>query len=387
MKPITLRLNRNLRKSLLQGDPWVYRQALKAPPSGKKPTLCRVEDQKGEFIGWGMADPHSPLAVRMLSLEKKAPDQSYFENLLRSAWDHRSFIDRAKTNCFRFLNGEGDLTPGLVCDVYGDLAVLQFDGDGPYEYWDQEWLADWMLNNTRCESVYFKPRHDSKQKAQVWGRAEFQKPMEVLENELSFFVDVVDGQKTGFFLDQRDNRNYVRSISSNKSVLNLFSYTGGFSIYAGAGGALNVTSVDISQAALALAQKSWLANNLKPNHHITQCMDVFEEIQNSKSQYDIVICDPPSLAKSEKHKEQAIKKYVETFAGAAKKVSSGGHLVLSSCSSHISFNDFQAIVEASLSKSRKRGQVLRVSGQGADHPFPNACPHLRYLKFYDLRLY
>lgn len=387
MKPITVQLSKNLRKSLLQGDPWIYSQALKSIPQLKEAALCRVNDSKNEFVGWGMFNPESPLAVRMMSLEKQAPDLRFFESQLTRAVELRNAIKSDQTDCYRLINGEGDFLPGLICDVYGGIGVLQFDGEGPYQFWKQDWLAQWLLSNTECDTIYYKPRHDAKTRPQVWGNPIDEKFIQIKENGSRFYVDIIQGQKTGFFLDQRDNRQYVKSISQNKSVLNLFSYSGGFSIYAGLGGAKTVTSVDIAQGALDLAEKNWKLNGLALDRHNVKCVDVFEEVQSDRTSYDVVICDPPSLAKSERHKEAAVKKYIETFSASAKKVNPYGHLVMSSCSSHISFADFFEIINATLSKARKRGQILRVTGQGADHPFPHACPHLRYLKFVDLIIY
>lgn len=379
-------LTRNLRKTLLQGNPWIYKDNLKIPNEFTQTSLCKVKDLKNDHIGWGIYSPQSPLAVRMLSLDKNPPNKAFYEKLLFKAKDLRSKIINNSTTAYRLLNGEGDQLPGLICDIYNEVAVLQFDGPSMYEFWDQEWLSTWILENTKCQTVYFKPRHDSNLKPQTWGKPLKESTVSASENGCEFLIDIVNGQKTGFFLDQRDNRNYLKSISKNQSVLNLFSYTGGFSIYAGMNHAQKVTSVDIAQGALDLAQEMWVINNIKSPHE-TICADVFEYLESPKDKFDIVICDPPSLAKSENQKELAMNKYIEAFSLAAKKVSTGGHLVLSSCSSHISFNDFEVIANEALSKARKRGQTLRISGQGADHPFPQACPHLRYLKFVDLILY
>ena len=178
----------------------------------------------------------------------------------------------------------------------------------------------------------------------------------------------------------------MRRLSKGRSVLNLFSYSGGFSIYAGIGGATRVKSVDIAQGALDLAQRNWQLNDLDPKAHEVQCANVFEYIPQETENFDIVICDPPSLAKSERHKDKAIHSYIETFSQSAKRVKPNGHLILSSCSSHISFEDFNQIIASALSKSRKRAQILRISGQGPDHPFPHASKELQYLKFVDLRI-
>lgn len=382
----SLVLKRNLRKSLMQGNPWIYKDNLSIPKEAQETSLCKLKDQKNEFVGWGMYSPQSPLAFRLLTLDKNPPNQKYYEGLLTTALTLRSRIINENTTAYRLINGEGDLMPGFVCDVYGSVAVFQFDGQSMYEFWDQDFLAAWILEHTKCITVYFKPRHDSKLKSKTWGEALSSNFVQCRENGCEFLVDIVDGQKTGFFLDQRENRNYLGQIATQKSVLNLFSYSGGFSVYAGVNHAQKVTSVDIAQGALDLSQKIWSLNKIQAQH-TTICADVFEFLNQDSEKFDIVICDPPSLAKSESQKELAMNKYIDTFAAAAKKVKAGGHLVLSSCSSHISFNDFEIIANEALSKARKRGQTLRFSGQGPDHPYPQACPHLRYLKFMDLVLY
>lgn len=383
----SLILKRNLRKNLMQGNPWIYKDNLAIPKDAQSAGLCKLKDQKNEFIGWGIFSPQGPLAFRLLTLDKNPPNQKYYEELLQNALNIRSMvINFDNTSAFRLINGEGDFMPGLICDVYDSVAVLQFDGQSMYDFWDQNFLADWILKNTNCKTVYFKPRHDSKLKPQTWGNPLTSNIVQCQENGIQFLVDIVDGQKTGFFLDQRENRNYIGKISKQKTVLNLFSYSGGFSLYAGMNHAKSVTSVDIAQGALDLSQKIWSLNKLSSEHK-TVCADVFEYLNNDTQKFDIVICDPPSLAKSESQKEIAINKYIEAFSLAAKKVKSGGHLVLSSCSSHISFSDFEMIANEALSKARKRGQTLRFAGQGADHPYPQACPHLRYLKFIDLVIF
>ncbi len=384
-----VRLRKNLKKTILQGDPWLYKEALSQLDHTDKALLCKVVGSKNEFICWGLYSPESSLAVRVLSVQKQQPNQRYFEQMLCAAVQLRKFLfdDHQSTNCFRLINGEGDYLPGIICDVYADVAVIQFDGKGPYEFWDQEWLALWILKNTPCQSVYLKPRSDLKVNAFFWGKSLSEESIQVIENHCVFEVNFVSGQKTGFFLDQRENRNYIKLISKNRTVLNLFSYTGGFSVYSGVGGAKQVVSVDVSQEALNLAKINWDLNHLNPSAHKMECVDIFKyDFQNNKL-FDIVVCDPPSLARSEKHKEGAILKYIELFSAAAKCVDERGHLVLSSCSSHINFDDFFKIIQHSLSKSRKRGQVFRVSGQGADHPYPHVCPHLRYLKFVDLVIF
>jgi len=385
---LKITLNRNLRRTLLRGHPWVYREALSGSPalsSQSEAALCRVQDQKGD-LAWGFYDPHSVIAFRLLSLEKSLPEDQFFENLFEKALKIRGGFDPKLTNAFRLFNGEGDLLPGLVCDLYGKVAVLQFDGRGPSEFWNRDLLISWLLKRTLCKTVVEKGRGKGSDSFCVLAGDAVPERVEILENGARFAIDLVRGQKTGFFLDQRDNRAYVREMSRGKRFLNLFSYTGGFSIYAGLGGAFKVRSIDISKGALELSQVSWELNGLNPGDHAFESRDVFDEIQGSAEKWDSVMVDPPSMASSESQKEAATRKYIEVFSAAAKKVNSGGDLYASSCSSHISFSDFFKIIEEALSGARRRGQILRVSGQGFDHPFPHVCPELRYLKFVHLVL-
>ncbi len=394
MAKLKVRLTRSLRKSIQQGHPWVYREAIAPVDGGHVASLARVSDSKGD-LAWAIFDPHSPLALRILSLESAPPSftNGFFHRRFERALRHRDGVRSALTTAFRLFNGEGDGLPGLVCDVYGDIAVLQFDGQGPGEFWEKTEIAKWLLLHAKIKTVIEKNRRSSDRTVtHILGDAiqsvEVLEPatVVVLENGASYKVNLEKGQKTGFFLDQRENRFYVRQISKNKSVLNLFSYTGGFSISAGLGGASRVASVDISNGAIGGANDNWILNNLDPSHHQGLAIDVFDYLAKEGGDWDHVIVDPPSMSHSEDRKDIAIQKYTDLFATAAKRVKPGAELSLSSCSSHISFDDFFKIISDSLSLSRRRGQILRVSGQGADHPFPHAAPELRYLKFVHLAL-
>lgn len=382
---LKVQLTRDLRKNILRGHPWVYRQAIKAPTSSKA-CLCEIIDKKRNSVGWGIYSPQGPLALRVISTRKKPPGQSYFVERMQLAWSQRATLRSDSTTAYRLFNGEGDGLPGMVCDVYGSVAVLQFDGEACFEFWDQDFVGQWLLKQDSISSVFVKPRRSDNREGRWWGETLEDPVVEILENGVRFLVNIVDGQKTGFFLDQRDNRQYVKTLAQGLRVVNLFSYTGGFSMYAGLGGAESVASVDLSKPALQLADQSWALNQLPKEKHQSLAVDVFDWIAKQEDQYDMVIVDPPSMTHSEKTKQQAVSSYTDLFAQAAGLVGSQKHLILSSCSSHISFEDFLAITDEALSKSRRSGQILRISGQGSDHPFPHFCRELRYLKFVHLIL-
>jgi 23S rRNA (cytosine1962-C5)-methyltransferase len=386
-----IKITRSLRKALKQGHPWVYKEAIEAPKTKVNAAqFCQVVDNKGD-LGWAIYDPHGPLSLRFLSTDKKPPGKVHFQQVFAKAYSLRRSLISERTNAYRLFNGEGDLLPGLVCDVYDSIAVLQFDGQGPGEFWNRQWIAEWIVENTPCKTVVEKFRRSMSEKGlhHIFGKeipGALKENCRILENEAVFAVNLEKGQKTGFFLDQRDNRQFVGSRSQEKSVLNLFSYTGGFSIYAGRGGAKDVTSVDISEGAIKMAEENWALNKLEASRHTGVAEDVFHFLKATDRMWDHIIVDPPSMTHSEDQKQIAKSKYIEAFSEAALKVNSGGEFSLSSCSSHITFEDFFEIISESLSNARRKGQIVRVSGQGIDHPFPHSCHELRYLKFVHLIL-
>lgn len=387
---LRIHLSRNLRRHLLQGHPWVYKDSVRSPKHATdQAVLCQVIDPQDEFVGWGIYDPHAPLALRVFSTDKSRPEQEYFHRAFARALSLRSGIISPQTNCYRLFNGEGDFLPGLICDVYNTVAVLQLDGQGPSEFWDREMICSWILENTSCTTVIEKFRRSPDRPTrgiEFLAGAEFEKEFVVKENGIQLWVNLEKGQKTGMFLDQRDNRQYVGQMNGDKTVLNLFSYTGGFSVYAGVGKAKKVASLDAAQGAIDMACQNWELNGLDPSKHQGLCVDVFDFLKADQEIWDHIIVDPPSMAHSEAQKEGAWKKYVEVFTASAKRVRRGGQLSLSSCTGHISFEDFFKITQESLSAARRKGQILRVSGQGADHPYPLACSEMRYLKYIHLAL-
>lgn len=386
MSKLQIHLHRNLRRTVLRGHPWIYKDAVKAPVQIKSAQLCQVMDGKNEFLAWAYYDPHSPLCLRILSLEKKPPTFETFEARFLSALQIRRSVLNENTDSYRLFNGEGDLLPGLICDVYNSTAVLQFDGQGANEFWDKQKIADWLIKNSGCQTVVEKLRRQTEGGIVVLAGEKPAEEVIATEHGVKFIVNLEKGQKTGFFLDQRENRNYIRSVSKGMSVLNLFSYSGGFSVYAGLGGAKKVASLDIADGAIQLAKRNWELNGLPDGAHQGLCVDVFEYLNTASEIWDHIIVDPPSMGHSEEHKERAQSKYIELFATVAKKIKTGGQLSVSSCSSHISFEDFFEIINESLSQAKRRGRIIRVSGQGPDHPFPHSCHELRYLKFVHLIL-
>lgn len=383
-EPIRVQMGRDRTRTIKQGYPWIYRDWLKELPKAAAGTRALVRDRDGSLIAFGMYDPEGPLAVRICALDRERLDDALILGRLDAALELRRKLFDDKTNAFRLLNGEGDGVPGLTCDVYGEHAVLKLDGDGPAGFWDVEGVADWLVERMGIGRVFLKHRSDAKTRGRAVRGDVPAEAVEFLENGKRFQADLVQGQKTGFFLDQRDNRQRIGALAKGKTVLNLFSYTGGFSVYAGVGGATDVTSVDVARPAMEEAERNWSLNGLPAGAHHPMAMDVFEFLEQAKKDkraWDVVVVDPPSFAPAARHVEKAKAAYQALFTSAIHALSPGGIIALASCSSHISPAMFYELSEMALQKARRRATVLGIHGQPADHPFPLACRELEYLKF------
>ncbi len=347
---------------------------------------------KNDLIGFGVVQADTQLRFRLFCLAdepyfRKNNAAKTFELWSERQWKNATFIrqsfDSKKTNSFRLLNGEGDGCPGLVVDIYNNVAVMKHDHAIMEKIWDRQAIANKIQQtfpNIQC--VYLKRRNDDDEKGvNVIG----QLPDEAvfLENGMQFASNIRDGAKTGFFLDQRDNRKLIQGFSKNLDVLNLFSYTGGFSIFAAAGGAQTVTSVDIGKAAIAAVNRNFELNGLKTEHRDI-ATDAFEFVDQEilkKAKYGLVITDPPSFAPNAKSVGAGTAAYIKIFSNSIKLVQENGLFAASSCSSHITTEAFLEIVNEAFSKANKRGTLIHLGAQPVDHPYPVAMTELKYLKF------
>jgi 23S rRNA (cytosine1962-C5)-methyltransferase len=387
-----LKLTRDLTKHIKRGNPWVFSDAvekLKVPEG----SYVLLMSHKNEVLAHGYYSPNINLAFRMLNLgDKKFNDQEVVTRLARAITNKKHLLTQ-ENKCFRLLNGEGDELPGVVADYYDGVIVLKLDGAAAEAFWKKEEIANYFMeqNQITVKCVYFKRKNREEEKGMILaGDCENLSDLEFVEHGVKFRTNIIDAAKTGFFLDQRENRNFIRSVSKDKSLLNLFGYTGGFSVYAGLGGASKVTTVDIAPNAIKASEVNWQINHLSAEMHDALCVDAFEfvtDAQKQKKMWDIVITDPPSFAPNQKAVESAREAYTKIFADSLRLVKDGGFFAASSCSGHISFEAFLEIVQEALSKSRRRGKVLLIKGQPEDHPFPFALPEMRYLKFVYLQVF
>ena len=387
---VTLRLNRDLSRLIKRGNSWVYADALRdLPRAPAGSTAVLLDNRKGQPVATGFYDPQSALAFRVCDTDGQMRlDERWAEMKLQSAWSLRKSLIDPETTGYRLLNGEGDGTPGLVVDIYGDTAVVKLDGPGPIGFWHTEDVATWISKSLGIRHVYERCKERGREGRVLVGSAPSH-PVAFLEHSIRFTADVIHGQKTGFFLDQRENRRLIRQLARGRSVLNLFAYTGGFSIAAGLGGATRVTSVDLARPAIEAATEHWELNGLAPGQHEAVAADAFEFLEQSaahRNRWDVVIVDPPSFAPNKESIGKASSAYKSLIAGGARITARGGLLAAASCSSHIDVPLFLELCEEGISEARRRGTVLTIQGQPADHPSPLALPEFRYLKFVLLRV-
>ncbi len=387
-----LKLTRDLTKHIKRGNPWVFSDAVEKlkTPEG---SYVQLVNHKNEILAHGFYSPSINLAFRMLTLgDKKFNDQEVVNRLSRAITIKKHLLT-LENKCFRVLNGEGDELPGVVADYYDGVVVLKLDGSVSEAFWKKEEIANYFMEQSQIpvKCVYFKRKNKEEEKGMILaGECNNLADLEFLEHGVKFRTNIIDAAKTGFFLDQRENRNFIRSVSKDKTLLNLFGYTGGFSVYAGLGGATKVTTVDIAPNAIKASEINWQINLLSEEKHEALCEDAFEyvtEAYKQKKLWDIVITDPPSFAPNQKAIETAREAYTKVFTDSLRLVKDGGFFAASSCSGHISFESFLEIVQEALSKSRRRGKVLLIKGQPEDHPFPFALPEMRYLKFVYLQVF
>jgi len=380
-----LRLLRPLERAVSMGHPWLYADALERGNGLAAGAEVQLLTRNGRPLAVGLYDPGSPLAVRVYSLDpKERLDAAFVRRRLHAALALRlPHFDRTHTDCFRLCNGEGDRLPGVVVDLYADVAVLRFDGEAAYTLLPAVVGA---LGEVASEQVLPLRCMYERSRGGV-GEARFgpapTEPVRVREHGVAFAVDVLHGQKTGFFLDQRENRRRVRSLSAHKRVANLFSYTGGFSVNAALGGATQVVSVDVAVPAIDAARAHFRDNGVDPAAHGFAAVDAFEWLEDERKRgqrYDLIVTDPPSFAPSERALPAALAAYRDLNAAALALLPEGGMLCAASCSSHVDLPAFLGTLAEASRTARRPLTVLETHGQPLDHPSPPAFLEGRYLK-------
>jgi 23S rRNA (cytosine1962-C5)-methyltransferase len=392
-----VRLHKELAQHVRSGHPWLYADALDAPRGLQTGAAVDVMGRDGRFLARGLYDARSPIAVRIYTLDARQPldgtlVRARVESALRA---RRGAFDASTTDAFRWLNGEGDLLPGVVVDVYRSVAVLRLDGEAARVLRDDVTAALVACGRgIGLEHVYERSRRPSPTGSELGehrgGRGEAlhggepPSPVEIRELGVRFAVDVALGQKTGFCLDQRENRRAIRPFAAGERVANLFGYTGGFSVHAALAGAAHVATVDSAAAALDDARVNFRLNGLDPERHEFAAEDAFAWLDRARAEgrrFGLVIVDPPSFAPSERALGKALKAYRDLNALALAVVEREGVLASASCSSHVDLDAFIGMLRDAADKARRPLRLLELRGQPADHPTLPAFPEGRYLKF------
>jgi 23S rRNA (cytosine1962-C5)-methyltransferase len=370
---------------VVRGHPWIFSGAVeKIEGESASAGIADVFDHQRNWLARGLYNPKSQIRVRVLTWEKEDIDSSFFFRRLSLAAALRERLISPTTDSYRVVNGEGDLLPGLVVDRYGEFLVCQFYTAGIDRL--KGVVVDALMNLFKPRGIYDKSEggvRDEEELPPSVGVLAGEEPPELIrieENGFRFLVDIRNGQKTGFFLDQRDNRALLSSLARDRAVLNCFAYTGGFAAYALKAGAKRVVSVESSKPALELARQIFELNGLSIGERDLVRADVFSFLKNCAEEFDIIIVDPPSLAHRRADVEAAAGGYKFLNLHALRLLQPGGILLTFSCSSHISPDLFQKIVFGAAVDAGRRVQIVKRLGHAPDHPVSLHHPEGDYLK-------
>lgn len=380
-------LKKGKEESLLRFHPWVFSGAISHSDKGiEEGDIVRVITSDGRFIAVGHYQIGS-IAVRVLSFRDVTIDSDFWQSRLQSAIDMRvklGIADSPTNNTYRLVHGEGDNLPGLVIDVYSKTAVMQAHSVGMHVCRVDVAEAMVKVMGNRIENVYYKSETTLPFKAELGQENGFlyggSEENTAVENGLKFYVDWLKGQKTGFFVDQRENRSLLETYSKDKRVLNMFCYTGGFSFYAMRGGAKQVHSVDSSAKAIELTRKNVELNFPGDKRHEAFCEDAFKYLDKAGGDYDLIILDPPAFAKHRAALRNALKGYTRLNVKAFEKMKPGGILFTFSCSQVVTKDNFRNAVFTAAAMAGRKVRILHQLHQPADHPINIYHPEGEYLK-------
>lgn len=383
----TIVLKRGKADSLRRFHPWVFSGAIQTLPDDlREGEIVRVEDASSQFLAVGHYQIGS-IAIRILSFEDVVVDEAFWDERLSEALILRRALNllRADNNIFRLVHGEGDRLPGLIVDIYGETAVMQAHSVGMHYARHQIAQSLQRILGKSVMQVYYKSETTLPYKANL---EELDGPLlgnasnnnVAVENDLHFHIDWLRGQKTGFFIDQRENRLLLQHYSNKRYVLNMFCYTGGFSVYALRGGAQEVVSVDSSAKAIDLTNANVALNYPNCDHHKAYAEDAFKFLDKADDTYDLIVLDPPAFAKHKEAVRNALKGYTRLNLQAMRKIKRGGILFTFSCSQAISKDQFRLAVFTAAAQSGRYVRILHQLHQPADHPVNIYHPEGEYLK-------
>lgn len=376
-------------KSLSRRHPWLFSGALKSVEKGvQEGDVVRVFSNKGDFLCVGLWQSGS-IAIKILSFEDVEINYGFMVERVRKAMELRrlcGLFDDGDTTIFRLVNGEGDFLPSLIADFYEGLVVLQFHSVGMWRLREEIVGAFKEVLQSDCKAVFSKSSSTLPKQSGISAKDEFlfgslPEDWFAKENGLTYRIDYAMGQKTGFFIDQRENRRLVGEYAKGKRVLNAFAYTGGFSLSALKGMAKEVVSLDISARAVEICEKNAEMNFPQSNVHRGEVADVLDYLETlEKGRFDLIILDPPAFAKHQRNLQQALKGYRAINQKAMEKIASGGLLFTFSCSQAVSKDDFATMLFSCAALSGRKVRIIKQLAAGCDHPQSIFHPEGGYLK-------
>ena len=371
-------------KRVEYGHPWIYKSDIASVETGANPgDIVDIYSSVNKFLGKGFYNPKSQISLRILTYEHEQIDYGFFYNRIQAAWEYRKRV--ADTNSCRLIFAESDFLPGLVVDKFSDILVMQTSSLGVERYKTE--LVDILCDLIKPQGVY--ERNDihvreleGLQQVKGFLRGSFDTNVPMTENGIKFIVDVAEGQKTGYFLDQKENRAALKPFVKDAKVLDCFSHTGSFALHAGGYGAASVLGLDISDHAVETATANARLNGLENicSFKSANVFDMLRDYDDSGESFDTIILDPPAFTKSKNTVEGAIRGYKEINLRAMKILNSGGFLVTCSCSHHIDPEMFMDIVYNAGIDSRRKVRLIESRSQAKDHPILLAAPETEYLK-------
>ena len=379
----SVKLRKTRETSVRAGHPWIYASEIDAVEGEfKNGDIVDVLNYKGGFIGRAFYNPQSVISIRMLTTKDEPCDRNFFKRRIQDAWEYRCNL--CDPGSCRLIYSESDFLPGLVVDKFGDYLVMQTLSLGIENIKDM--IVELLVEVVNPKGIYERSdvpvrRHEGLEMTSGLLYGEIPERIDMRENGILFSVDVINGQKTGFFLDQKQNRAGLEQFCKDAKVLDCFCHNGSFSLHAAKFGAKSVLGVDISEDALVVARENARRNGLdNVTFEAHNCFDHLRELTDAGEKFDVVILDPPAFTKSKNTVPSALRGYKEINLRGLKLVRPGGYLVTCSCSQHVSTEMFQQMVNEAVRDSKSRVRMIEYRTQAYDHPILPAAPETKYLK-------
>ena len=379
----SVKLRKTRETSVRAGHPWIYASEIDAVQGDfENGDIVEVLNYKGNYIGRAFYNPQSVISIRMLTTKDEPCDRNFFRRRIQDAWEYRCNL--CDPGSCRLIYSESDFLPGLVVDKFGDYLVMQTLSLGIERIKDM--IVELLVEVVNPKGIYERSdvpvrRHEGLEMTSGLLYGEIPERIDMRENGILFSVDVINGQKTGFFLDQKQNRAGLEQFCKGAKVLDCFCHNGSFSLHAAKFGAKSVLGVDISEDALVVARENARRNGLdNVTFEAHNCFDHLRELTDAGEKFDVVILDPPAFTKSKNTVPSALRGYKEINLRGLKLVRPGGYLVTCSCSQHVSTEMFQNMINEAVRDSKSRVRMIEYRTQAYDHPILPAAPETKYLK-------